>query len=158
DIAGQLRQTAQGCRAMITEWTRLVERLDRVGWLESNQRFLGLYLLSKSPLQIFTDPVVTDWTAAYLGTLGSRSEADRAFQIVQYDRPPTMDDDILGRYVDLMMATLPGKAAGIVRMKAVAQAAIAELTERAGLLEARDERDRLIAIEKAHFDASKDAA
>jgi hypothetical protein len=69
-----------------------------------------------------------------------------------------MDDEIFGRYVELLLATVPDKPGGIDRMKAVAQRAMAELTERVGLLEAREERDRLIAIEKAHFDESKAGA
>jgi hypothetical protein len=158
DISSQLRATAQGCRQAATAWGRLIDRLDQVGWLESNQYFQGLYLLGKSPMQVFTDPVVTDWVAAYLGTLSNQMSADRACQILEYDRPPTMDDVILRRYVDLMMATLSDKAGGRARMKAVAQAAIAELTERARLLDAEAERDRLIAIERARFDQSKDAS
>jgi hypothetical protein len=158
DIFTALRATPQGCRAAVAEWLRIFVQLDRKGWLEKNQWTVGLYLLGKSPLQIFTEPMATDWTAAYIGALGERLPDEKVGQRLQCGQPPTMSDGTFERHVERMMATLPDPAGGLARLKAVAQAEVAALIERAKLLEAVAERDRQLAIERAHFDPSKDAA
>jgi hypothetical protein len=162
ETAHQLRASTHGCKWMISQWHGLIEKLKQAPGrvFEPNERRLGLYLLGKDPIQIFTDGVVTAWDAAYIAALLGHATIDpgQVFEILAYDRPPNMDDAIFGRQVLALIAGLPDPAEGIARMVATATAAIAELTERLGFLEAQAERDRLIAINKARFEESKEAA
>jgi hypothetical protein len=147
---------------MLGEWRGLIEKLKQVPGrvFEPNERRLGLYLLGKDPTQVFTDGVVTAWDAAYLGAhLGTaRTDLDRVFKLLAPDRPPVMTDATFERQVRALIATLPDRAEGIARMLAIATAAVDELTERVKLLEDKAELDRLVAIDKARFDESKEAA
>jgi hypothetical protein len=116
--------------------------------------------LGKDPTQVFTDGVVTAWDAAHLGALlgNARTDVDRVARVLANDQPPVMTDAIYERQLRALIALIPDRAEGIARMLAIATAAVAELTDRVGLLEAQAELDRRIAIDKARFDESKEAA
>jgi hypothetical protein len=161
-LVQQLRETTQGCQWMLAEWRGLIEKIKQVPGrvFEQNERRLGLYLLGKDPTQVFTDGVVTAWDAAYLGALlgNARTDVDRVARVLANDQPPVMTAAIYERQLRALIALIPDRAEGIARMLAIATAAVAELTDRVGLLEAKAELDRRISIDKARFDESKDAA
>jgi hypothetical protein len=161
-LVEQLRKTAQGCRWMIGQWDELIAKLKQVPGrtFEPNERRLGLYLLGKDPTQVFTDGVTTAWDTAHLGVHLNhvRTDLERVFKVLAHDKPPVMPDSTFERQVKALIPTIPDRAEGMARMLAMASAAVAELTDRVGLLEAKAELDRRIAVDKARFDESKDAA
>jgi hypothetical protein len=161
-LVEQLRKTTQGCQWMIAQWDELIAKLKQVPGrtFEPNERRLGLYLLGKDPTQVFTDGVTTAWDTAHLGVHLNhlRTDLERVFKVLAHDKPPVMPDSTFERQVKALIPTIPDRAEGMARMLAMASAAVAELTDRVGLLEAKAELDRRIAIDKARFDESKDAA
>src|SRR4051795_3824899 len=102
------------------------------------------------------DPAVSRLTVAYLGAL--RLDADRACQLLRGDRPDGMGEVEFDRRIGALCAALPDSASGHAAQVAIVAEAIDELIERLELVEAREGRDRELAVREASFDASPAAA
>src|SRR3954447_19897051 len=150
-VVRRLRRSTAGCRWLIRRWGDLAERLD--GWkaLEPTERHLAANLMGKRSDDLF-DPAVARLTVAYLGAL--RLDAERACQILRDDRPEGMCPSEFDRRIGSLCAALPDSASGHAAQAAIVAEAIDELAERLELVEAREGRDRELAVREASFDAT----
>src|SRR4051812_21838494 len=150
-VVRRLRRSSAGCRWLIGRWEQLAIRLE--GWkaLEPTERHLAAHLMGKRHDDLF-DPAVARLTVAYLGAL--RLDAERACEILRDDRPEGMGEVEFDRRVGSLCAALPDSASGHAQQVAIVAEAIDELEERLELVEAREGRDRELAVKTAAFDAS----
>ena len=142
-VVRQLRRSTAGCRWLIGQWETLAERLAHWKALEPTERHLATHLMGKHRGDLF-DPAVSRLVAAYLGAL--RIDAERACQILGNDRPEEMSAVEFDRRVKSLCETLPDSAGGQAAQKAIVAEAIAELSERLELIEAREGRDRELRV------------
>jgi hypothetical protein len=71
-VVRQLRQSVPGCRWLLDQWGVLAARLEGSPDLEPSQRDLAIQLCGRQIGDQFTDPVVSAWLAADLGTCSAR--------------------------------------------------------------------------------------
>jgi hypothetical protein len=156
EVVRQLRQTVAGCRWLVGQWELLAANLDERGMLERSQKVRAIHLLGKRLGDLGTDPVVRAWVAADLGTRHGGTEIDFESVLgpIWQDRPEDMtEEEYLGR-LRRMVAGLPDRDEALSTLQSLIVEVHGDLIERAALLEARDERDRALAVKCAAFDAT----
>jgi hypothetical protein len=159
-IIPQLRATSQGCSFLLQQFQFLRERLATHHSFEVSQRRWALNLFARRPDHLFIDPHVYDLDRLYLGALGGPGSftADQAANALLLDRPDDMSDGEFSRRLEPMVENLPTIAEGHAGLIKLVDTAIAELTERVGLLRLREREDREVAEIKADTDVTPDGA
>jgi hypothetical protein len=155
-IARQLRSTSHGCRWMIAQWKSLEAHLDAGRCLEAGQLILSAELMGKWLADFFTDPVVHPWMAAHAAMYAATTGADADQLLVHLDdyRPEAMDLREFVRHASAMIEALPDPATGLPTLRRTIAEHLADLTDRAELLELRERRDCRLAVECAKVDDS----
>jgi hypothetical protein len=159
-VIPQLRATSQGCSFLLQQFQLLRERLATHGFFEVSQRRWCLNLFARRSDHLFIDPHVYDLDRLYLGAIGgvgsfTALQAANAFLL---DRPDDMSDGEFARRLEPMVENLPAIAEGQAGLIKLVDAAIAELTERVGLLRLRERDDREVAEINADTDVTPDGA
>src|SRR5205085_480626 len=149
-----------GCRWLIARWRGLAEALAETPTWEASDKTLAFQLLGKRPTDLFLDPVAKELTAAHLaavvGNVNPSLDQIRGWLLPQ--RPEGMSAGEFDRRVQRLIPQFPDRDQGRAILVECVQGALAELEEHLELVEAREERDRLLAVQRAAFDSSKEGA
>src|SRR3954454_12381775 len=150
-VARALRQSSPGCLWLLGQWGLLGARLKERQCLEPSERHRAIALMGKQTGDLFEDHWVTRWDAAYVGALvggedGSGADAGRVEAILGGDIPEGMGVGEFRRRIEALAAAVPGAARGHATLRAIVAEAVAELSERRELVEAREDRDRELAV------------
>ncbi|MDX6342785.1 MAG: hypothetical protein QOH87_2923, partial [Trebonia sp.] len=162
-VARALRRSSPGCLWLLGRWGLLGARLQERQCLEPSERHRAIALMGKQTGDLFEDHWVMRWNAAYVGALvggedGSGADAERVGAILGGDIPEGMGVGEFRRRIEALAATAPGADRGHATLKAMVAEAVAELSERLELVEAREDRDRELAVRIAAFDGSAEGA
>ena len=153
----KLMGSTAGCAWLLSQFNVLSVRLSTYPTLDVSQRAFALQLGGHNPKDLFRDPVVWGINKAYFGAIGAPEgfTAEGVGEVLQHDGPfPGISPTELVRRLELMVIDLPTVAEGHQLLQDYVQEWIDRLTERKGLIQFREDRDRANAVGKAELDAS----
>jgi hypothetical protein len=150
-----LRRSSHGCRWLVAQWSILADRLVDFVSVEPTDRLRAIALMGKRRLDLFGEPDVWRWVSAHVSALlGKDVETEKVAGYLESHRPEAMPRSEFLRRLDVLVVTMPDRKQGHAIAKAIVAGMIAELTERAELLEAREERDQSLRVRAASLDGS----
>jgi hypothetical protein len=140
-------------------WEEILEHLQEFGRLEPSHRYLGLAMLGKKRTEL-RDPVVMDWTLAYVGAIfgGAPTEPNVLWKQIGEDGIDTFQRAELNRLYDWYEEHVPDREMARQFFRDTAAEVIAELKERFELIALREQQDRKLTVRAAQQDTSAEGA